>query len=173
MLRPATSADLDAILAWRNQDANREVSLTTHVISPSEHRAWWDRVDADPTRHVLVHESDGVPCGAVSFFDVTPTVASWGFYLDHDGLEERGGTLGVWMAVMREASAHAFDDLGVDELRGEVSADNRVVRQMNRRFGFTETGEEQVVDGRTFLAICLTRDEHARRVARRARRDTP
>lgn len=171
MLRPATEADLEAMLSWRNQRANRAVSVTTHVIALEEHRAWWDHVRTDPTREVLIHESDDVPCGAVNFFDIDepPRTASWGFYLDHDGLEDRGGTLGVWMAVMREATEYAFDRLGLDELRGEVLADNTVVRQMNRRFGFVEQDAHTEAD-RRFLPIRLTREEHARRVARRSSR---
>jgi RimJ/RimL family protein N-acetyltransferase len=172
VLRPATEADLGMMLSWRNQEANRAVSVTTHVIAPEEHRAWWESVQVDPTRDVLVHESDDVPCGAVTLFDIgrPPGTASWGFYLDHDGLQARGGTLSVWMAVMREATAYAFDRLGVEELRGEVLADNAVVRQMNRRFGFVEQDEARVREGRTFVPIRVTREEHARRVARRSAR---
>lgn len=169
MLRRATDADLDAVLAWRNQEANRAVSVSTHVITAEEHRAWWARVQGDPTRAVLVLELDGTPCGVVNLFDIgdPPGTASWGFFLDHDGLQERGSTLGAWIGVMRAAGDHVFGELDVHTLRGEVLEDNDVVRRMNRRFGFVETGVSRVVDDRTFLAIELTEQEHARRRARR------
>ena len=59
MLRPATDADLEQMLTWRNQQANREASNNQHVISLDEHRAWWARASQDPTRRDLVFEHDG------------------------------------------------------------------------------------------------------------------
>ena len=70
MLRPAEDRDLDAIREWRNQDANREVSINRHVISAEEHRACWQRVQAEPGRRCLVFEYDGRPLGVVNFFDL-------------------------------------------------------------------------------------------------------
>jgi RimJ/RimL family protein N-acetyltransferase len=128
--------------AWRNQQANRAVSNTQHVITPEEHRRWWDQVVADPTRQVLVLELDGRAWGVVSFFDVhleaTPRTGSWGFYLDHDGLAETGGTFVAWQRVMGEALDHAFEVLGLDVLEAEVLAHNEAVRLTNRRHGFVE-----------------------------------
>jgi len=177
MLRPATDSDLPAMRAWRNQDANRAVSLTQHEIGADEHTAWWAGVQADPARRVLVFELDGRALGVVTFFDLTPATAperaSWGFYLDHDGTAADGTGLLAWTLIMREAVDHAFaappDGLGVDELCGEVLADNEAVRAMNRRFRFAEgTPEVRPVGGtlREVIPIRLTRADH------RARRTT-
>ena len=54
MLRPAEERDVEAMRSWRNQDANREVSIHSHVITPDEHAAWWQRAQRDPTKLVLV-----------------------------------------------------------------------------------------------------------------------
>ena len=140
MLRPATDADLDAMRAWRNHPQVRAVSLTQHEIAAEEHAAWWAKTKDDPTRRVLVYELSGVPSGVVSFFDVEGGEAMWGFYLDLDGLEARGQTLIAWTKVGREAVAYAFDELGVQVLRGEVLGANESVRKMNSLWGFTETG---------------------------------
>lgn len=62
---------------------------------------------------------------------------------------------------MKEAVGYAFDTLGLDELTGEVLEHNTVVRQMNRRFRFTEGEPEyRYADGRdlTVLPIKLTKD---------------
>lgn len=158
------------MLEWRNQDANREVSNNSHVITPEEHRAWWSRVAEDPTREVLVFEADGAACGVVSYFDVhpeaTPGTASWGFYLDHDGLARSGTALVAWNRVMQEAIDHAFDVLGIDVLEAEVLAHNRAVRLTNRRFGFVE-GEPftRDVDGRTIevVPVSLAKDNRRTR----------
>lgn len=170
MLRPATEADVDVMLAWRNQDANRSVSVTDHIISEPEHRAWWRRTSEDPTRMVMVFESGHRACGVVSYFDLETDqkTASWGFFLDHDGLTEDGTVLTAWMAVMREATDFAFGDLGLDRLTGEVQEENAAVRQLNRRFGLVEDPSRRRVEGgRTFIPISLSRDEHDRRALRR------
>lgn len=170
MLREATTDDVNLMLSWRNQETNRQVSKTSHEITAAEHAAWWSRVRADPTRRVLIYLHDDRPAGVVTFFDLRldgPTRSgAWGFYLDADGLAERGATLPAWLGVMRAAVDHAFDVLALDRLDGEVLAHNTVVRQMNRRFRFVEgTGRHETVDGReiTVVPIYLTRDNRRRR----------
>ena len=68
-----------------------------------------DKTRLDPTRRVLIYERDGVTAGVVNFFDLeldaTPRTGAWGFYLDADGLAERGETLPAWIEVMKEATA--------------------------------------------------------------------
>ncbi|MFJ6197844.1 GNAT family N-acetyltransferase [Micromonospora sp. NPDC092111] len=169
MLREATTDDVNLMLSWRNQETNRQVSKTSHEITAAEHAAWWSRVRTDPTRQVLVYVHDGLPSGVVTFFDLGlagPRTGSWGFYLDADGLADRGATLPAWLAVMRAAVDHAFDTLELDRLDGEVLAHNTVVRQMNRRFRFVEgTPRQQVHDGReiTVIPISLARENRRRR----------
>ncbi|MCT2587188.1 GNAT family N-acetyltransferase [Actinophytocola gossypii] len=170
MLRPAEERDVEAMRAWRNQDANREVSINSHVIGAAEHRAWWERVRSDRTRRVLVFEYDGRPLGVVNFFDIDIDIdagsAHWGFFLDNETTTAEGTAMLAWMAVMREATDYAFTELGVDVLRGEVLADNEAVRVMNRRFRFTEGDPEaREADGRTItvIPISLRREDRRRR----------
>ncbi len=163
MLRQATDDDVDTIRALRNQQVNREVSITAHEISADEHAGWWAKASVDPARRVLIYERDGRTAGVVNFFDLdqSSNTGAWGFFLDAEGLAERGETLPAWIEVMKEATGYAFDTLGLDELTGEVLEHNTVVRQMNRRFRFTE-GEPELryADGRevTVLPIKLTKD---------------
>jgi RimJ/RimL family protein N-acetyltransferase len=165
MLRPATDADVDTMRAWRNQKPNRLASIHGHEIGADEHAAWWARTSADPTRRVLVYEHDGVPAGVVTFFDLAERSGSWGFYLDNEGLAARNETLPAWLAAMQEATRYAFDELGLDDLHGEVLADNAPVRRMNRMFHFTEgKSETREVDNRTIdvIPISLTRETRRR-----------
>ncbi|GHJ09166.1 hypothetical protein TPA0907_35330 [Micromonospora humidisoli] len=170
MLREATTDDVNLMLSWRNQETNRRVSKTSHEITAAEHAAWWSRARTDPTRRVLIYLYDDRPAGVVTFFDLRPDgpqrTASWGFYLDADGLTERGATLPAWLGVMRAAVDHAFDVLALDRLDGEVLADNTVVRQMNRRFRFVEgTARRETHDGReiTVVPISLNRENRRHR----------
>lgn len=162
MLRPATMLDAEPVRRWRNHPRVRAMSLTTHEIGAAEHAAWFAAAVTDPDRRMLIYEHAGVPSGVVTFAGIRDGAASWGFYLDVDGLEARDETLPAWLRVCREAVDYAFDDLGLDVLTGDVLAANGAVRRLNRRFGFTETAARTVVrDGvaEECLSIRLRRDE--------------
>ena len=169
MLRPATEADLDMMRDWRNQEPNRIASINSHEISSAEHSAWWDRTSSDPTRRVLIFEREDGPAGVVSFFDLEldepRRSGAWGFYLDALRLEARDEVMSAWMAVMREATRYAFDELALDDLHGEVLEHNVSVRNMNRLFRFAEgKSEPREVDGRRIVVIpILLRREDRRR----------
>jgi RimJ/RimL family protein N-acetyltransferase len=164
MLRAATEDDVGTIRELRNQQANRDVSITSHEISVGEHAAWWAKTAADPSRRVLIYARDGVTAGVVNFFDLEGAAGSWGFFLDADGLAERGETLPAWIEIMREATAYAFDELGLEVLSGEVLEHNKVVRQMNRRFRFVEgTPEVRYADGREVTVIPISLRKQDRR----------
>ena len=177
MLRTAYLTDLDLMLAWRNHPEVRRVSLNQHVITPEEHATWWQATEGDPTRQVLVYERDGHPAGVVSFFDLDDTTrsASWGYYLDLKGLEERGQTLLAWIEVQREAVRYAFDSLGLSVLRGEVLATNEAVRQLNRRQRFVEVGSRTVViEGHPTEVVDIElRAENVRRPAQASQGEEP
>ncbi|WP_329005149.1 GNAT family N-acetyltransferase [Kribbella sp. NBC_00709] len=164
MLRTATDADVDTVRRLRNQQANRDVSITSHEISADEHATWWAKTSVDPTRRVLIYERGGETAGVVNFFDLDGPSGAWGFFLDADGLAERGETLPAWIEVMREATAYAFDELGLDVLTGEVLEHNAVVRQMNRRFRFAEGPPEvRYADGRELTVIPISLRKQDRR----------
>lgn len=171
MLRPALETDLENLLAWRNQDANRQVSTQQAPITAEQHARWWHAVSTDPSRRVLVLEVDNSPCGVVTFFNLRSDHGrrrgAWGFHLDHDGLAERGATLVVWQRAMREALDHAFGELDLDVLEAEVLEDNEVVRRANRRLGFTEGPVEDRPDPTTHavrrvVPVALNRENRRR-----------
>ncbi len=150
MLRRATDADRDIVLPWRNHPEVRAASLTRHVIGAEEHAEWWSRALADPTREVLVYERGGVPAGIVTFFDIDRAARSawWGFYLDVTGLEDRGELLLAWIEVERDAIRHAFGELDLAVIVGEVLASNLAVRGLHKRHRFRETAAyDRHVDG--------------------------
>lgn len=97
-----------------------------------------------------MYEKGGVPAGVVTFFDIDPDAKSamWGFYLDNDGLTERGELLPAFIDIQRRAVRFAFGELGLDELNGEVMDANEAVRRMNKRNGFEEiASDERLIDG--------------------------
>jgi RimJ/RimL family protein N-acetyltransferase len=160
LLRPAMPRDADDIRRWRNHHEVRAVSLTAHEIGTGEHAAWFAAATADPSRRVLIYEHADRPSGVVNFTDIRAGRASWGFFLDVEGLARRDETLPAWMHICREAVDYAFDELRLVELTGEVLAPNVAVRRMNRRLGFTETSSRLLTrDGEAVecLSISLCR----------------
>ena len=73
------NGDVDTIRRLRNQQANRDVSLTSHEIGADEGAAWWAKASVDPTRRVLIYERAGTTAGVVNFFDVDGSTGAWGF----------------------------------------------------------------------------------------------
>ncbi|GAA3689526.1 MULTISPECIES: UDP-4-amino-4,6-dideoxy-N-acetyl-beta-L-altrosamine N-acetyltransferase [Yimella] len=150
MLRPVTEADKELVRVWRNHPEVRAVSLTRDEISPEQHDAYWESLRDNETRKVFMYEKGGVPAGVVTFFDIDPDAKSamWGFYLDNDGLTERGELLPAFIDIQRRAVRFAFGELGLDELNGEVMDANEAVRRMNKRNGFEEiASDERLIDG--------------------------
>ncbi|HEX4189373.1 MAG TPA: GNAT family N-acetyltransferase [Marmoricola sp.] len=169
MLRPARDADVAPMRLWRNQPANRAVSLNEHEITAEEHAAWWARVREDATKRVLVFEYAGRPLGIVTFFDLDPApgsasgsgrrTGSWGFFLDSETAARDGVAVPAWIQLMKDACAWAFDQLDLAVLHGEVLEGNEAVRAMNRRFRFTEGEPVTYDDGRVFYPISLRRED--------------
>lgn len=166
MLRPATEADKESIRVWRNHPQVRAVSLTRGVISPEEHQRYWDSLRDNSSRSVLMYDRNEIPSGVVTFFDIheaattdgTERRAMWGYYLDNDGLEQSGELLPAWIKIQREAVRYAFDELGLDQLDGEVLDVNEAVRRMNTRNGFEEiSATEHTIDGEHVLVHTIRR----------------
>lgn len=145
MLRAASGADVEAIRRWRNHPDVRRHFIHTKEITPEEHRAWWTAVSADPASTVLVYEVDGVPAGAVIFRDHDPVArtAEWGFFLDVDGLRDRGALLTAWIELERAAIRYGFDILGLAVLGGRTLASNTAVLELHRRCGFREVPQRR------------------------------
>jgi UDP-4-amino-4,6-dideoxy-N-acetyl-beta-L-altrosamine N-acetyltransferase len=161
MLRDATDGDRAMVLRWRNHPQVRRSSFTTHEIAADEHERWWSAVHEDASRWLLIYEHGGAPSGVVTFH-TNGSAADWGFYLDVDGLEQRGEMLAAWIGIERESVSYAFDKVGATVLRGEVLASNAGVWRLHRRFGFAETGRYvREVDGlpREVVRVELRRDQ--------------
>jgi UDP-4-amino-4,6-dideoxy-N-acetyl-beta-L-altrosamine N-acetyltransferase len=145
VLRAATDRDVETIRRWRNHPEVRRLFIHTTEITPEQHRAWWERVRADPGSVVLVYEFDGAAAGVVIFRDHDPVArtAEWGFFLDVDGLRARGSLLAAWVGLERAAIRYGFDELGLAVLGGRTLASNVAVLELHRRCGFREVPERR------------------------------
>ena len=72
-LRLLEEADLPMTLAWRNQDHIRKWFFTSDVISPAQHRAWFQQyTDRDDDFVFMIEETETLkrPVGQVSLYHV-------------------------------------------------------------------------------------------------------
>ena len=127
---------------WRNHPEVRAVSLTQHEITDERARGVLGGHARGPdAREIWVYDRHGVPSGVVTYFDIDREAGSawWGYYLDNDGLKERGELLPAWIEIQRQAKrATPSTSCGLTTLEGEVLEANEAVRRFNRRNGFEE-----------------------------------
>ena len=156
MLRPAEDQDLNAMRAWRNHPEVRRVSLTQHEIAADEHRGWWERVKADPMRLVLIYERGDLPSGVVAFFDLDREAGTawWSYFLDNDGLEQRGELFPAWISIQRDAVRYAKKQLKLRHLHAETLTTNQAAADFNARQGLIEVERyPHEVDGQQLEVI--------------------
>lgn len=149
-VRPMTEQDLEQVLRWRNHPDIRRHMYTCHEIGAAEHRAWFERSLADPSRHLLIVEARKQPLGFVQFKEVgVGRVADWGFYAVPDAPRGSGRRLGA--AALR----HAFGTLGLHKVCGQALESNVRSIAMHRALGFLEEGRlrEQHFDGERYQAV--------------------
>ena len=91
-VRPATEADADALLRWRNDPETRAASRDTDAVGAAQHRAWLAATMAHPGRHLLLAVDGGGDVGTLRWdrrddgeWEVSVTVAP----------ERRGQSLGA------------------------------------------------------------------------------
>ena len=128
MLLPLTSEDLDAILSWRNQPDVRRCMFSSHVISVSEHRAWFEALREDPSRQVFVYLLGNKKVGVVQFTEINQNsgTAFWGFYL-------RPSTpVDASLRIELAAATHAFENMKLHKLSCEVIEFNKKVLNMHK-----------------------------------------
>jgi diamine N-acetyltransferase len=72
-LRLLEEADLPTTLAWRNQDHIRKWFFNSNVITPEQHRAWWERYREKDDDFVFVIEEIETlkrPVGQVALYHI-------------------------------------------------------------------------------------------------------
>lgn len=135
-LRNMHEADLPQVLAWRNSQFVRQNMLTHHEITWDEHVAWFRAKSVAEDTQLLVYELDGVACGVVIFYGLSPEHrrGQWGFYA-HEAAPKGVGGLMEFCAL-----EHYFLDARFDKLGCEVLGFNTSVVRQHQKFGFEVEG---------------------------------
>ena len=166
-LRPPTGADVDAVLAWRNQPDVTRWLLRTHVDPTAFKEAWRAGAD-DPLDHGVVALHGGAVVGTLSLEVVdgmgqgpdSPARGSEGLlgYLVDPAHHRRGYAT----ELVRAALDLAFGDLGLRRVTAGCFADNigswRVMEKAGMRreqHGIRDSwhAEHGWVDGFTYAVL--------------------
>jgi len=132
----ADDGELELMREWRNAPQVRANMYTRHVISPEEHRQWWDRIRVSDRHCYRIFVRDGVPLGIVGFYDIDRESqhAVWAFYAAPDAPRGTGS------AMEFAALDMAFGELGLRKLSCEVLEFNAAVIKLHHKFGFKTEG---------------------------------
>lgn len=78
ILRRATEADCEQVLAWRNEPATRAMSIDQTIISLAQHQPWFERSLANPRRLLLIGARAELPEVGIGVcrFDIDEDFAS-------------------------------------------------------------------------------------------------
>ncbi|MQL51451.1 UDP-4-amino-4,6-dideoxy-N-acetyl-beta-L-altrosamine N-acetyltransferase [Desulfofundulus thermobenzoicus] len=138
-LQTITENDLELIRKWRNQDEIRNFMYTNHIISPEEHRKWYEKISNDPSVKYWIFSNDGkMKNGLVCLYniDAKNKSAFWGFYVGD--LQTKGK--GIGSRVEFTILDHVFLVMDLNKLNCEVLSFNEVALNLHKKFGFEEEG---------------------------------
>lgn len=133
--RPATAADAEMLLAWRNDPETRRWSRTPSPVTPVEHRAWLERSLGSGDRMLLVVEDADGPVGTVRWdrdhrgWEVSITVAP----------ERRGSGFAGPVLTAGERALRASAGAGTP-VAAVVHRDNAASARLFARAGYRAAG---------------------------------
>ncbi len=137
-LRPASLADAELLLRWRNDPGVREASRTTAAVEPAEHESWLHEVIADPDRVLLIAELEGDPIGQVRFDRRTGDEREISVSL---AATRRGSGLGT--ELIRLGTQWLQSEMGPVPVIAEVRDGNDASMRAFRAAGFREAGRSE------------------------------
>jgi spore coat polysaccharide biosynthesis predicted glycosyltransferase SpsG/RimJ/RimL family protein N-acetyltransferase len=147
--RPATTADADLLLAWRNDPEVRAASRSKAVVSATDHEAWLSRTLSDAARTLLVVGDPERPVGSVRF-DERPRGAEISVVVAPD---RRGAGLGSRM-IAEASELYLSSRPAVSRVLAEILDHNRASAAAFERAGYLPAGIEVPIGSR-MLAYTL------------------
>ena len=132
-LKPLMAEDLNLVLSWRNDPRIRLLMFSQHIISPKEHRKWFEEAVNDPLRKSFLFSLGKVPSGYVTFEinKENHTVGKWGFYKDPNAPRGSGMLLG------RTSLAYAAHELSLRMIFAEILCANKNSIAFHLKLGFS------------------------------------
>lgn len=132
--RPATMADAELLLAWRNEESTRSQSFDVELIELPEHRAWLRSVLSDPDRSVLIGLVNETEIGAVRLEREAEGPAVISVIVAPSA---RGRGLG---RVLIDAATRRWFNAGGPPVHAHIKAENIASQKAFAAAGFVEIG---------------------------------
>jgi phosphinothricin acetyltransferase len=138
-IRPATPADLPAILAIYNDAVLNTTAIWNETpVDLDNRRAWYEARQAQGYP-VLVAGDEGTPVAYGSFGDFRP-FDGYRFTVEHSVyVAEEARRRGIAAALIEALAANAAA-LGKHVMVAGIAADNEASIRLHRKLGFIETG---------------------------------
>jgi diamine N-acetyltransferase len=140
-------SDLPMTLAWRNQDHIRKWFLSSNVITPEQHRAWYAKYrERDDDFVFIIEETQTLrrPVGQVSLYNIV-----WASQLAEFGRLLIGDDRAREQGLAKEATELILDygctQLGLKEFALEVIKGNALAIAIYKSVGFVTMGERDNV----------------------------
>ncbi len=137
-LRDLRPDDADLLYAWRRDPDVRRWMSDADFPDEAAHRAWVERLAADPDRHGWIITREGSPAGLLTLtgLDGPHRRAEWNWLVGD--AEARGR--GVGRAAQVLGLDRAFHELGLHKVFAEVLADNDAALKAQAAAGFRREG---------------------------------
>ena len=138
-LRLLEEADLPMTLAWRNQDHIRKWFFNSDVITPEQHRAWWERyIKKDDDFVFVIEETETLkqPVGQVALYNIDWSAGTAEFGRLIIGAAEARGLGLAQLATTRVVDA-ALGPWQLKDVHLEVVPANDAALAVYRACGFT------------------------------------
>jgi len=136
-LRPATTADAEALWKWRNDAAARASFRNTGTVGWTDHLGWLESKLADEGTLLRVAELSGAPAGVIRFDRGGQTSADVSINVDA-AFRSKGFGQQLLAAGCAEVSEIGF----CATLRAEIRVGNRPSRRIFEQTGFRPAGED-------------------------------
>jgi RimJ/RimL family protein N-acetyltransferase len=136
-LRPATLADAECLLRWRNDSAVRGVSFQQDEIQPDEHRAWLEHKLADPTVQLFVASAGETPVGQLRLEMAEQRTVEL-----HIALAPEARGRGLAAPLLTLAACERAPALGATRVLARVKENNERSLRSFRSAGFRERAGE-------------------------------
>ena len=134
-LRPLRRTDIEQLRIWRNDATNSRYIRKIPEITSDAQQKWFEDYLLDDTTYTFAIEYAGELVGSVALYDIDGKTAEIG-RLRVGAANGRGVGGKATAAVLKIA----FDVLGCDEVRAEVSVDNTAALIIYVRLGFCIVG---------------------------------
>lgn len=135
LVRRLNEQDLELVWRWRNHDMVRKWMMNPHPFSLQSHQQWFQSLSNSDEHLFFVFEINQQAEGCVSLHKIPYSEAyEWGFYVRPDAPKGTGSKLG------NTALQHAFTELQIPKIFGQVISFNEKSLALHRKLGFQQEG---------------------------------